>query len=37
MRLTENAASIEDNCTHAVCALALDAIDGNNPFEVRAR
>jgi len=36
MRLTENAASIEDNCTVAVCALALDAINGNNPFEVRA-
>jgi hypothetical protein len=37
MRLTENAASIEDNCTLAVCALALDAIDGNNPFEVRTQ
>jgi len=37
MRLTENAASIEDNCTLAVCALALDAINGNTPFEVRTR
>lgn len=37
MRLTENVASIEDNCTLAVCALALDAISGNNPFEVRTR
>ncbi|HWB84542.1 MAG TPA: hypothetical protein VG675_10405 [Bryobacteraceae bacterium] len=37
MRLTANAASIEDNCTLAVCALALDAINGNNPFEVRTR
>jgi hypothetical protein len=36
MRLTENAASIEDNCTVAVCALALDAINRNSPFEVRA-
>jgi len=36
MRLTENAASIEDTCTIAVCALALDAVNGNNPFEVRA-
>jgi hypothetical protein len=37
MQLTENAASIEDNCTLAVCALALDAINGNNPFEGRTR
>jgi hypothetical protein len=35
IRLTKNAASIEDNCTLAVCALALDAIDGENAFEVR--
>ena len=35
MRLTENAASIEDNCTLAVSALALEAIDGDNVFEVR--
>ena len=34
IRLTENPASIEDNCTLAVCALALDAIHGDNPFEV---
>ena len=35
MRLTENAASIEDNCTLAVSALALEAINGDNVFEVR--
>ena len=35
MRLTENAESIEDNCTLALSALALEAIDGNNVFEVR--
>ncbi len=35
MRLTENAARGEDNCTLAVSALALEAIDGNNVFEVR--
>ena len=35
MRLTENATSIEDNCTLAVSALALEAIDGDNVFEVR--
>lgn len=37
MRLSENAAEIEDNCTLAVCALALDAIDTDNVFEVRAQ
>ena len=35
MRLTVNAASIEDNCTLAVSALALEAISGDNVFEVR--
>jgi hypothetical protein len=35
MRLTENAESIEDNCTLALSALALEAIDGNNVFEVK--
>lgn len=35
MRLTENATSIKDNCTLAVSALALEAIDGENVFEVR--
>jgi hypothetical protein len=36
LRLTEDPASIEDNCTLAVCALALDAINGDNAFKVRA-
>ena len=31
----ENAASIEDDCTLAVSALALEAIDGQSAFEVR--
>src|SRR5450759_2372916 len=35
MRLTVNAACVEDNCTLAVSALALEAICGNNVFEVR--
>jgi len=35
MRLTENAASIEDNCTLAVSALALEAMSGNSVFDVR--
>ena len=35
MRLTEDAASIEDNCTLAVSALALEAVDGDSVFEVR--
>ncbi len=34
MRLTTNPTSIEDNCTLAVSALALEAIDGGNVFEV---
>src|SRR5229473_6195007 len=37
MRLTANAASIEDNCTLAVSALALEAITGNSVFDVRTR
>ena len=35
MRLTEDAASIEDNCTLAVSALALEAVNGDSAFEVR--
>jgi hypothetical protein len=35
MRMTTNAESIDDNCTLAVSALALEAIDGDNVFEVR--
>jgi hypothetical protein len=35
MRLTVNAACVEDTCTLAVSALALEAICGNNLFEAR--
>ena len=35
MRLTEDATSIEDNCTLAVSALALEAVNGDSVFEVR--
>ena len=35
MRLTEDAASIEDSCTLAATALALEAVNGDNVFEVR--
>ena len=35
MRLTEDAASIEDSCTLAVSALALEAVNGESVFEVR--
>jgi hypothetical protein len=35
VRLTKDATNIEDNCTLAVSALALEAIDGNSVFEVR--
>lgn len=35
MRMTTNAESIDDNCTLAVSALALEAIDRDNVFEVR--
>jgi hypothetical protein len=35
MRLTEYAASIEDNCTLAVSALALEAMSGDSVFDVR--
>ena len=34
-RLIENSAGIGDNCTLAVSALALEAINGENVFEVR--
>src|SRR6266849_8039638 len=37
MRLTANAASIEDNCTLAVSALALEAMTGNSVFDVGTR
>jgi hypothetical protein len=36
MQLTENAASIEDNDTLAVSALALEAVNGDGVFEVEA-
>jgi hypothetical protein len=35
IRLTEREAEVVDNSTLAVCALALDAISGNNVFEAR--
>ena len=35
MRLTENAASIEDNYTLAVSLLALEAVSGDSVFDVR--
>lgn len=35
MRMTENAASIEDNCTLAVSLLALEAMSGDRVFDVR--
>src|SRR5713226_7757097 len=35
MRLTENAASIEDTCTLAVSALALEGMNGDSVFDVR--
>ena len=35
MRLTENAASIEDTCTLALSALALEAMNGDSVFDVR--
>jgi hypothetical protein len=34
-RLIENSQGMEDNCTLAVSALALEAINGENVFEVR--
>jgi hypothetical protein len=34
-RLIENSPGIGDNCTLAVSALALEAINGENVFEVR--
>ena len=35
MRLTEDAARIEDSCTLAVSARALEAVNGDSVFEVR--
>jgi hypothetical protein len=35
VQLVEKGAGLEVNCTLAACALALDAIDGDNVFEVR--
>jgi len=35
MRLTEDAASLEDSCTLAVSALALEAVSRDGVFEVR--
>ena len=37
IRLVDNPTSIDDNCTLAVSALALEAFDGSNVFEVRAQ
>lgn len=34
IRLVDNPTSIDDNCTLAVSALALEAVDGSNVFEV---
>jgi hypothetical protein len=34
--LIDRAAGTDDPCTVAVCALALDAVEGDNVFEVRA-
>jgi hypothetical protein len=34
--LIEKATGMDDICTVAVCALALDAVEGHNVFEVRA-
>jgi hypothetical protein len=34
--LVERAVGTEDICTLAACALALEAVEGNNVFEVRA-
>ncbi|MBC7924319.1 MAG: hypothetical protein H7039_01550 [Bryobacteraceae bacterium] len=36
-RLVDNPTCIEDNCTLALSALALEALDGSNVFEVRAQ
>jgi hypothetical protein len=35
LQLLEEGAGFEDACTPAVCALALDAINGDNVFQVR--
>jgi hypothetical protein len=34
--LIRRASGVGDSCTVAVCALALDAVAGDNVFEVRA-
>ena len=36
MALIDRATGADDPCTVAVCALALDAVEGDNVFEVRA-
>jgi hypothetical protein len=35
VQLVEDGAGLEDACTLPVCALALDAVDGENVFQVR--
>jgi hypothetical protein len=35
VQLVEERAGVDDACTLAVCALALDAVDGENVFQVR--
>ena len=35
VQLIQEGAGLEDTCTLAVCALALDAVEGDNVFEVR--
>ena len=35
VQLVEEGAGLEDACTLAVCALALEAVDGENVFQVR--
>jgi hypothetical protein len=36
VQLVDKGAGLEDECTLAVCALALEAVEGDNVFEVRA-
>jgi hypothetical protein len=35
MSLVEDVTTVDDNCTLAVSALALEPIEGENVFEVR--
>ena len=35
MALLDSASGTDDICTLAICALALDAAEGDNVFEVR--